>query len=104
MRCSRHKAKRHLPLSWPVRPPAGSSPDPQPQNPAHPVIRATPQIVRLPHRQEGPDDMPAYVTAALLLTSLQIPVIGGRLALACRQGVFRVGDQPYHRSIVMIQR
>ena len=33
------------------------------------------------HTQEGPDDMPAHVKAALLGPSLQLPVRDGRLAL-----------------------
>ena len=33
------------------------------------------------HRDEGPDDMPAHVRAALTATSLTIPVRDGRLAL-----------------------
>jgi len=40
------------------------------------------------HTQEGPDDMPAHVRAALTATSLSIPVIEGRLALGTWQGVF----------------
>src|ERR1041384_4156086 len=33
------------------------------------------------HRDEGPDDMPAHVRAALTAVQLSIPVIEGRLAL-----------------------
>lgn len=40
------------------------------------------------HRTEGPDDMPAHVKAALTVTSLSIPVVGGRLALGTWQGVY----------------
>ncbi len=40
------------------------------------------------HTEEGPDDMPAHVKAALTATSLSIPVIDGRLALGTWQGVF----------------
>lgn len=40
------------------------------------------------HRDEGPDDMPAHVRAALLPTSLAIPLVGGRLALGAWQGVY----------------
>ena len=40
------------------------------------------------HTQEGPDDMPAHVKAALLGPSLQLPVRDGRLALGTWQGVY----------------
>jgi secondary thiamine-phosphate synthase enzyme len=40
------------------------------------------------HTQEGPDDMPAHVRAALTQTQLSIPVAGGRPALGTWQGVY----------------
>lgn len=40
------------------------------------------------HNQEGADDMPAHIKAALTQTSLSIPVSGGRLALGSWQGVY----------------
>lgn len=40
------------------------------------------------HRDEGDDDMPAHVKAALTATSLAIPVIRGRAALGTWQGVY----------------
>jgi len=40
------------------------------------------------HVAEGPDDMPAHVRAALTLTSLSLPVRGGRLQLGTWQGVY----------------
>ncbi len=40
------------------------------------------------HTEEGPDDMPSHVKAALTATSLSIPVIDGRLALGTWQGIF----------------
>ncbi len=40
------------------------------------------------HDDEGPDDMPAHVRAALTQTQLALPVQGGRLALGTWQGVF----------------
>ncbi|MEZ4367475.1 MAG: secondary thiamine-phosphate synthase enzyme YjbQ [Kofleriaceae bacterium] len=43
---------------------------------------------RYAHTAEGPDDMPAHVRAALTLTSLSVPVAGGRLDLGPWQGVF----------------
>ncbi|MBA2765101.1 MAG: YjbQ family protein [Thermoleophilaceae bacterium] len=40
------------------------------------------------HTLEGPDDMPAHVKAALLGSSLTLPVSDGRLALGTWQGIF----------------
>lgn len=40
------------------------------------------------HIDEGPDDMPAHVKAALTATSLTIPVAAGRLALGTWQGLY----------------
>ncbi len=40
------------------------------------------------HTEEGPDDMPAHVRAALTQTSLGIPLHAGRLALGTWQGVY----------------
>jgi secondary thiamine-phosphate synthase enzyme len=40
------------------------------------------------HVDEGDDDMPAHVKAALLKTSEQIPVAGGELALGTWQGLY----------------
>lgn len=40
------------------------------------------------HIDEGPDDMPSHIKAALTSTSLSIPVIDGRLGLGTWQGIF----------------
>ena len=40
------------------------------------------------HTQEGPDDMPAHIKAALLGPSLTLPVAHGRLALGTWQGIY----------------
>ncbi len=40
------------------------------------------------HTQEGPDDMPAHIKAALTATNLSIPLSGGRLMLGTWQGIF----------------
>ncbi len=40
------------------------------------------------HTQEGPDDMPAHVRAALTLTQLAIPVRDGRMVLGTWQGIY----------------
>ena len=40
------------------------------------------------HDQEGPDDMPAHIRAALTQTSLAIPLMEGRLVLGTWQGIY----------------
>jgi secondary thiamine-phosphate synthase enzyme len=40
------------------------------------------------HQDEGPDDMPAHIRAALTAASLAIPLAGGRLALGTWQGIY----------------
>src|SRR5687768_1284 len=40
------------------------------------------------HDDEGPDDMPAHLRAALTQVQLSIPLIGGRLALGTWQGIY----------------
>ena len=40
------------------------------------------------HTLEGPDDMPAHIKAAMLGSSLSIPISGGKLALGTWQGIY----------------
>lgn len=40
------------------------------------------------HTQEGPDDMPSHIKAALTATTLSIPIEHARLALGVWQGIF----------------
>jgi secondary thiamine-phosphate synthase enzyme len=56
----------------------------------------------LTHVQEGPDDMPAHIKAALLPTSLQIPVENGQILLGTWQGVYIVEHRtrPHRREVV----
>lgn len=42
----------------------------------------------LKHTIEGPDDMPAHIKAAMIGSSVSIPVTDGRLNLGTWQGVF----------------
>ena len=53
------------------------------------------------HTAEGPDDMPAHVRTALTMTSLSIPVRGGRPALGTWQGVWLLEHRtaPHRRRI-----
>lgn len=40
------------------------------------------------HDDEGPDDMPAHLKAAMLGSSVMIPIRNGRLALGTWQGIY----------------
>ena len=40
------------------------------------------------HTAEGPDDMPAHIKAALIGTSVTVPITDGRLNLGTWQGVY----------------
>ena len=40
------------------------------------------------HTTEGPDDMPAHVKAALLGSSVTVPIAAGRLLLGTWQGIY----------------
>jgi secondary thiamine-phosphate synthase enzyme len=55
------------------------------------------------HRQEGPDDMPAHIKAALTQVSLGIPVVDGALALGTWQGLylFEHRDSAHRRQVVL---
>ncbi|MFC0386056.1 secondary thiamine-phosphate synthase enzyme YjbQ [Muricoccus vinaceus] len=58
---------------------------------------------RYRHDDEGPDDMPAHIRAALTQTQLSIPVEGGRPVLGTWQGIYlyehRAG--PHRREVVL---
>jgi len=53
------------------------------------------------HVEEGPDDMPAHVRAALTQTTLSIPVLAGKLALGVWQGlyVYEHRNRPHSRTL-----
>ena len=55
------------------------------------------------HDDEGPDDMPAHLRAALTQTHLAIPVEGGRMMLGTWQGIFLFEHrrEPPARQIVL---
>jgi secondary thiamine-phosphate synthase enzyme len=50
--------------------------------------RIAPEGADYEHDDEGPDDMPAHLRAALTQTQLSIPLTGGRLALGTWQGIY----------------
>jgi secondary thiamine-phosphate synthase enzyme len=49
---------------------------------------AVPEDFAWTHTLEGADDMPAHVKAALMGSSLTLPISGGRLALGTWQGIY----------------
>jgi secondary thiamine-phosphate synthase enzyme len=55
------------------------------------------------HDDEGPDDMPAHLKAALLGSSVSIPIRNGRLGLGTWQGIYLCEhrDRPHRRSLVI---
>jgi secondary thiamine-phosphate synthase enzyme len=56
------------------------------------------------HTDEGPDDMPAHLRAAVTRTSETVPVVGGRLALGTWQGLFLAEHRlrPHARRLVVV--
>lgn len=50
--------------------------------------RIAPEARDYEHDDEGPDDMPAHLRAALTATCLSIPVAGGRPVLGTWQGIY----------------
>lgn len=58
---------------------------------------------RYRHQDEGPDDMPAHIRAALTQTSLTIPVMNGRMALGTWQGIYLFEHRalPHRRSVIL---
>jgi secondary thiamine-phosphate synthase enzyme len=58
---------------------------------------------RYTHDDEGPDDMPAHLRAALTQVQLSIPVIDGQLVLGTWQGIylFEHRRRPHRREIAL---
>ena len=55
------------------------------------------------HRDEGRDDMPAHIRAALTAVQLSVPIAGGRLALGTWQGIYVWEHRlrPHRREVVL---
>lgn len=49
------------------------------------------------HTDEGPDDMPSHIKAALTATTLSIPILEGRLGLGRWQGIY-LWEHRHHGS------
>jgi secondary thiamine-phosphate synthase enzyme len=65
--------------------------------------RLAPESPAYRHQDEGPDDMPAHLRAALTQVQLTIPLVAGRLALGIWQGVwlFEHRARPHRREVVL---
>jgi secondary thiamine-phosphate synthase enzyme len=65
--------------------------------------RIAPESADYEHSDEGPDDMPAHLRAALTQVQLSIPLIGGKLALGTWQGIylFEHRHAPHRRSLAL---
>jgi secondary thiamine-phosphate synthase enzyme len=55
------------------------------------------------HDEEGPDDMPAHLRAALTQVQLSVPLIDGHLALGTWQGIylFEHRRRPHRRTLAL---
>lgn len=65
--------------------------------------RLAPESEAYEHDDEGPDDMPAHLRAALTGVHLSVPLIDGRLALGTWQGIylFEHRRQPHRRELAL---
>ncbi|SOB80540.1 secondary thiamine-phosphate synthase enzyme [Sphingomonas guangdongensis] len=65
--------------------------------------RIAPESTAYEHDDEGPDDMPAHLRAALTATSLSVPVAGGRMVLGTWQGIylFEHRASPHRRQVAL---
>ena len=65
--------------------------------------RLVPENAGYRHQDEGPDDMPAHIKAALTQTQLSIPVDDGRPVLGTWQGIYLFEHRaaPHRRELVL---
>jgi len=65
--------------------------------------RAAPEGPHYAHDDEGPDDMPAHIKAMLTGVNLQVPVMGGRMALGTWQGIYLAEHRrmPHRRQVAV---
>jgi secondary thiamine-phosphate synthase enzyme len=65
--------------------------------------RIAPESSVYSHDEEGPDDMPAHLRAALTQTQLSIPLIAARLTLGTWQGIylFEHRRRPHRRTLAL---
>ena len=67
------------------------------------IARIAPERADYEHDDEGPDDMPAHLRAAITATSLSIPVANGRPVLGTWQGIYLFEHRraPYRRRVAV---
>jgi secondary thiamine-phosphate synthase enzyme len=67
------------------------------------LSRLAPEDAPWTHDTEGPDDMPGHVKTMLTQTSLQVPVLNGKLALGTWQAIYLIEHRarPHRREIVL---
>lgn len=67
------------------------------------IAKVAPESDRYEHDDEGPDDMPAHLRAAMTDVSIAVPVIGGAMALGTWQGVYlwEHRAQPHRRRVAL---
>ena len=65
--------------------------------------RIAPESSAYEHDDEGPDDMPAHLRAALTATSLSIPVAEGGMVLGRWQGIYLFEHRaaPHRRQVAV---
>ena len=65
--------------------------------------RLAPENAGWRHDTEGADDMPAHIKTMLTPTALQVPVLGGELALGTWQAIYLIEHRarPHRREIVL---
>ncbi len=65
--------------------------------------RIAPETAGYAHADEGPDDMPAHIRAALTQTQLSIPVDAGRPLLGTWQGIYLFEHRavPHRREVAL---
>ncbi|OAF12753.1 secondary thiamine-phosphate synthase enzyme YjbQ [Bradyrhizobium neotropicale] len=67
------------------------------------LARLAPEDAPWTHDAEGPDDMPGHVKTMLTQTSLNVPVLNGRLALGTWQAIYLIEHRrrPHQREVVL---
>lgn len=67
------------------------------------IAALAPESPAYRHQDEGPDDMPAHLRAALTGVQLSIPLTSGRLALGTWQGIylFEHRTRPHRREVTL---
>jgi secondary thiamine-phosphate synthase enzyme len=67
------------------------------------IAELAPEGTHYEHKDEGPDDMPSHLRAAVTNTSLTVPITSGQLALGTWQAIYvwEHRTNPHHRRLVV---